>query len=224
MQQFIRSTRGIKYSDFIYGRSSHKYMINDDGNSIDYDFKFSNCIYIKIPRLNNANVKKINRILTNNLRKDNLIIDLRGSTGGYIEACADLCQMLLPECEIFTNNYRNKKTIYYSDEAQIKFDNIFVFVNEHTASSSEILALALKKKLNNCFILGNETTQKQYGQDYIHNKKYKFTLITTSFMWTVGGEGASDLNKCIIPSSYHEKYYNDDDYFGSLRNLLKLRS
>jgi len=84
------------------------------------------------------------------------------------------------------------------------------------------LALTLKKNLINCFVLGNKTQQKQCGQDYIFNKKYKFTLVITSFFWSVTGDGTVKLNEYLGVDNYKQTIYRDvNDYFRNIISLLE---
>ena len=109
------------------------------------------------------------------------IIDLRHSASGSIKNCAKICSLLLPKGNIFTQEFKNKNVTYVSDENYYKFDEIFILVDNYTASSSEILAYALKTKLNNCKLIGYKTYGKTVGQDIRTNKKQGFILSTVTF-------------------------------------------
>ena len=74
---------------------------------------------------------------------------------------------------------------YYSDANIVKFKRIFVLTNEHTASSSELLALGLKKNLPNVTIVGRPTYGKGVGQTVYENKSKKYLIYLVSFYWNV---------------------------------------
>lgn len=59
---------------------------------------------------------------------------------------------------------------------KVKFKHIYIFVNQNSASSSELLSLGLKKYLNNVTIIGTPTVGKGVGQITFEdkNKKYYF--------------------------------------------------
>lgn len=73
------------------------------------------------------------------------ILDLRNNGGGRLDAAVEIAQMIVPKGKIIDVVYREKEksTSYYSDLTTKDFDMV-TLVNEHTASSSEILASAIQ--------------------------------------------------------------------------------
>ncbi|NMB32823.1 MAG: tetratricopeptide repeat protein [Clostridium sp.] len=130
-----------------------------------------------------------------------LAIDLRDNPGGLIDPTMDILDYLLPQCTTGYLIYRNGNLhIYDSSVAQIQFRKVLVLVNKNSASSSEILALALKKHLDNVTIIGEPTLGKGVGQSVYEDRKKKYLLYVVSFYWNVIEENIAD--KGITPDVY----------------------
>jgi len=130
-----------------------------------------------------------------------LIIDLRDNLGGVTSSSNDILDYLLPACTTSYIVYRDGYMYpYYSDAAQIKFKKILVLVNEYSASSSEILALGLKKHLSNVVIIGHPTVGKGVGQLAYEDKAKKYMIYLVSFYWNVMEENI--MEKKIVPDIY----------------------
>lgn len=185
---FIKDTRGSEFSFFKkYNPYLYKMYHNQKNNisDIEYHFNIDNSIFIRPNFQDNFIDKKLSKLINQNQDKKYLIIDLRQLSGGSIKNCANICNILLPKGDIFTQEFKNKRVTYTSDNNYHKFTNIFILVDKYTASSSEILAYALKTKLENCKLIGYKTHGKIVGQDIRTNKKQGFILSTVSFKWYI---------------------------------------
>lgn len=130
-----------------------------------------------------------------------LVIDLKDNTGGLTSSSTDILDFLLPACTTSYIVYRDGYIYsYYSDDSQIKFKKILVLVNEYSASSSEILALGLKKYLNNVVIIGHPTVGKGVGQIVYEDKAKKYVIYLVSFYWNV-------MEKNIMGEKIHPDIY-----------------
>lgn len=82
---------------------------------------------------------------------ENLIIDLRDNTGGYLSAALDIAGSLLPsESNVFVEVDKNgDEKVYTSSKnyTQVPFEKIYILQNENSASASEVLIGALKDNL-----------------------------------------------------------------------------
>lgn len=116
----------------------------------------------------------------------NVIIDLRGNTGGYVTSVNKIADMFLDKGEIISS----QKTLIeaFSKEnksensAIFNFNKIIILQDNLTASASEILIGALKDNLDNVTLLGETTFGKGIGQTTIPLKK-GFYLKATAFTW-----------------------------------------
>lgn len=97
---------------------------------------------------------------------NNLVIDLRDNTGGYLSAAMDIAGSLLPsESPIFVEKDKegNEKTFKSSKNyTQVPFEHIYVLQNGSTASASEVLIGALKETLGEDVV--TTIGQKTYGK------------------------------------------------------------
>lgn len=181
MKQFVAQTRNNMYTEFsFYKKKNYKNHSFD----IITDIYFKKVLYVKFSLWDKLSPIKFMKIL-DSINKDFLIIDLRSCTGGYLKSCLEICNMLLPECEIVSLNYKRKIVTHYSDEYYYKFKKIFIMLDKSTASSCEILAYSLYTNLNNVILLGEPTFKKTFGQDYIINKKYNFYFLVPTFKWFI---------------------------------------
>jgi tetratricopeptide (TPR) repeat protein len=118
--------------------------------------------------------------------KLSLIIDLRDNGGGLSEVANNILDMLLPEkTTSYTIDRDGNVGQFYSGKGYTKFEKIIVLVNENSASSSELLALSLKKHLNNVTIVGRPTFGKGVGQISFENKSKRYCIFLVNFYWNV---------------------------------------
>lgn len=93
-----------------------------------------------------------------------LIIDLRNNAGGYVEQGIEIADMLLPECNItYTEDKAKNKENFDSDVKCTKLKYVFL-VNGNTASTSEILAAAIKDNKG-----GKIVGENTFGKGIIQN-------------------------------------------------------
>jgi len=207
-ENFINKTNNDKYTYFDF------YKKRKISNSpLESDIKFKNFLYVKLISFSNISNKFSSVICSNSLPF--LILDLRENIGGDIEECAKIANLLLPKCDIVNLKYKYKMVSYLSDENFKKFDKIFVFVGNHTISSAEILALSLKYNLNNVFVLGNKTFEKNIGQTTYINSKYNYIFNLSTFEWNVCGQQSDKIVDRI-----NENFKNSDDYFKAALSLV----
>lgn len=115
-----------------------------------------------------------------------LVIDLRDNGGGLASQSNDVLDLLLPACTtsylIYRDGYMDS---YYSDDYCTKFKGIYIFTNQNSASSAELLTLGLKKFLPDVTVVGSPTLGKGVGQCVYENKAKKYKIYLVSFYWNV---------------------------------------
>ena len=103
-------------------------------------------------------------------KSQKLIIDLRGNTGGYLEAAVDICSWFLPMGEIVAREQfgNGEEQLYRSKGYDIFNDNfkMVILVNKGSASASEIMAGALKEH-GKAILVGEKTYGKGSVQELI---------------------------------------------------------
>lgn len=105
--------------------------------------------YIKINRFAETTYEEFKTGLTK-LKKEGLttlVIDLRDNGGGYMDEAIDIADELLKDKQliVFTKNKKgNIKKTYATKKGDFEKGNVFVLINENSASASEILAGAIQ--------------------------------------------------------------------------------
>ncbi len=125
-----------------------------------------------------------------------IILDLRNNTGGLVNAAVEIAQEIVPKGKIIDVKYRQSEyNITYKSTLPKKEFEWIVLVNEHTASSSEILASAMqdskaaklvgtktfgKAVIQNMFPLTNGSVFKLTVGEYVtrNGKKINHTGLT----------------------------------------------
>ena len=112
----------------------------------------------------------------------NVIIDLRGNTGGYLSAAKDISEVLLPKDSVIfqekdkDGNIRKLRT---EQEGQADFDRIVILQDGSSASASEVLIGALKDNLDNVTTVGTQTYGKgteQVSVPFTDGTSLKYTI------------------------------------------------
>lgn len=96
----------------------------------------------------------------------NLIIDLRNNPGGVVDyAMKTTDKLITQEHTLFTFFAKGEVMFmeYFSDSDGYTFDNIYILVNQDTASAAEAMTISLKS-LSDATIVGTKTYGKQIGQ------------------------------------------------------------
>lgn len=137
----------------------------------------------------------VNKLKSENVTK--LILDLRNNGGGQVIAAVDVARQIVPKGKIIDVEYRDKNLnhTYNSDLQKAPFE-IVTLVNEHTASSAEILASAIQD--SGVGILMGENT---YGKAVIQSPFYVNNGMVIKL--TIGGyitRNGNEINKVgLIP-------------------------
>ena len=135
---------------------------------------------------------KLEELQSKNVKS--LIVDLRNNGGGIVQEATQIADYLLDKDQkiIITKDKQGKEEITLSKEDKITDLPVVVLVNGYTASSSEILASALKDN-NRAKVVGTKT----YGKGVIQNV-YRLTdgsalKLTTHEYYTAIGNKINKL-------------------------------
>ena len=99
---------------------------------------------------------------------DNLIVDLRNNTGGYVNSAIDITSIFLKEKVVLIEEWGDETTKdYMTTKDPIALDTpLYILVNKGTASASEIAAGALQD-YNRAILIGTSTFGKGLIQNWI---------------------------------------------------------
>lgn len=131
--------------------------------------KDKNTGYIYIETFSNTVAKQISNALNKMEDEgiDNLIIDVRGNTGGYLSAADDISELFLQKGKVIYSLESKLGKKSYKDTTDDKREyKVVVLINGASASSSEILAAALKDSYG-ALLVGN----KSYGKGKVQSTK-----------------------------------------------------
>lgn len=129
-----------------------------------------------------------------------IIIDLRNNTGGLVNECLDIADMILPkgDIELITLDAKGNKDISKSTKDPIVEGEIVVLVNEYSASASEILVAALKEN-NKAEVVGKTTYGKGVIQSVLSLNDGSVLKLTVSEYFTPTEQ---KINKVGIAPDY----------------------
>ena len=146
---------------------------------------------------------------------DAVIFDVRSNTGGQLDICLEICDMVLPEgIIVYTEDRYGYREYYYSQAKHYDFP-MAILVNELTASASEIFASAAQD-YEIAAIVGTQT----YGKGIVQTQ-YPFLsdnaamkLTTSSYYSPLGrsihGEGVTPDVAVELDESYDASIYAPD--------------
>ena len=113
-------------------------VLDNNGKKTGYIYiaSFSDTVYEQfkesLEKLENENI-------------DNLIVDVRGNTGGYLKAATDIANLFLEKGKIiYSLEGKNTKEVFKDETEESRGYSVTVIINEASASASEILSAALR--------------------------------------------------------------------------------
>lgn len=139
-------------------------------NQVEGEVLENNIGYIEIPSFDEDTAKdfkaKFEELQKQNIKS--LIIDLRNNGGGIVSEALDIADYIADKDSVllYTVDKNNKEKVEKSKNNPIISMPVVILVNENTASSSEILAGALKD-LGKAKIVGTKTYGKGVIQDLL---------------------------------------------------------
>ncbi len=146
-------------------------------------------LVVKIGAFNKKTLSKTKEVLEN-VEAKALIIDLRGCPGGMTGEAIAIADMFLDEGIVTSVKGKNEnEEVYYNADDEKFFDDkpIFVLVDGETASSAEILAIALKEQ-SRAKVIGTTTQGKASTQKLISLENGSVLAITNGFFNSPSGE------------------------------------
>jgi carboxyl-terminal processing protease len=150
---------------------------------------------------------------------DNLIIDLRNNTGGYVDSAIDITSIFLEEKVVLIEEWGDG-TIkdYLTSKDPLALDTpLYILVNRGTASASEITAGALQD-YNRAILIGTTTFGKGLIQNWIPLKGENGAIRISIAHWlTPYGRQIQDLG--LTPDIEIE--FTETDYYNGVDTQLE---
>ncbi len=215
VMEHLRGKKGTSVNVSIF-RTNHKelidYTIVRDKipiNSIDATYMADkNTAYIKLNRFAKTTMEEFHLSL-NQLRQQgmkNLILDLRGNTGGLLNAAVELSDEFLDEGKliVYTEGLRSPRQDFKATTTgDFEKGNLIVLINEGSASASEIVSGAIQD-WDRGIVIGRRSFGKGLVQRPFQLPDGSIIRLTASRYYTPTG-------RCIQKSYENgtESYYKD---------------
>lgn len=120
-------------------------------NSLDASYMLNdNTGYIKLNKFSATTTTEFIdaiKVLKTNYKLSNLVLDLRGNGGGYLNAAVELADQFLPAFKlvVYTSGLHSDKKEYSSTAlGELEQGRLVVLIDENSASASEIVAGAIQ--------------------------------------------------------------------------------
>lgn len=141
-----------------------------------------------------------------------LIIDLRNNGGGIVEEATNMADMMVEKDKtlLITKGKDDKEEITKSEKEKVINIPIVILVNENTASSSEILAAAVKENNENVKIVGTNTYGKGVIQTIFSLTDGSGIKLTTNAYYT---PKHNEINKVGIKPDIEVELPEGEDFY-----------
>lgn len=152
---------------------------------------------------NNITEKLLGKHLNEIQGYSNLILDLRGNSGGHADSLIKVLDFFFEKGQVMIKN----KTFNYHEEIvkeyraktkkHIDFERIIILADERTASCSELMIISLQESFDNVIVIGENTYGKGIGMS-VRQFKDGSGLIYINAYW-YGPKGGNPTDEVIRP-------------------------
>jgi len=221
VQEHLRGKKGTKVTVFVKrGKNPEllEFTITRDKipmNSINvYFMADKNTGYIRLERFAQTSTQEFHDAITRLKARGmkNLIFDLRGNGGGYLQSAFEIANEFIGNDKIivYTDNFRKTgETFKSTNGGDFQKGKLIILIDENSASASEIVSGATQD-WDRALLIGRRTFGKGLVQKPIYLPDGSQVRLTISKYYTPSG-------RCI------QRPYNDglDSYFDDLNNRSK---
>lgn len=191
--------------------------------SVDVAYMLNDSIgYIKLDRFARNSYVEFKKSLKTLLKKgmSDLILDLRGNGGGYIDIANKIADEFLEDDKLIVFTKNNKGTVhklYATEKGSFENGELYVLIDENSASASEIVAGALQDN-DKGTIIGRRSFGKGLVQEEMELGDGSAVRLTTARYYTPTGRSIqkpykkSDGNKnhIVYDADINQRYYNGE--------------
>ncbi len=169
--------------------------------------------YIKLTRFAKSSINEFHESIAQ-LREQgmkDLILDLRGNSGGFLNVAVDLSDQFLPEKKliVYTEGMRSPKQEFFStSKGDLMNGKVIVLINEGSASASEIVSGAVQD-WDRGLVVGRRSFGKGLVQRPFNLPDGSMIRLTTARYFTPTGRS--------IQKPYEEGV---EEYYKDLKNRL----
>ncbi|WP_347923094.1 S41 family peptidase [Pontimicrobium sp. SW4] len=184
--------------------------------SVDASYMLSeNLGYIKVNRFAESTYKEFKKGLKNlqNLGATKLVLDLRDNPGGFLHIAEQIADEFLEDDKLilFTKNKKGKIEKYFAtNKGDFENGDIYVLINENSASASEVIAGALQDN-DKGTILGRRSFGKGLVQRDMALGDGSAVRLTVSRYYTPTGRSIQRSYENGNEDYYHEYYKRIDN-------------
>lgn len=171
--------------------------------------------YIKITTFSKTTyqefLKGVDKLKRSGMKK--LIVDLRGNTGGYMDAATNIADEFLDSTNLIVytqGKSRARQNIYSNPGGECIDEKVVLLIDEFSASASEILAGAIQDN-DRGTIIGRRSFGKGLVQEQVYFKDGSALRLTTARYYTPSGRS--------IQKPYRSG--NDDAYFNDINTRFR---
>lgn len=203
-----------KTNDSLFNMTINRGKVNI--KSIDVSYMLNDSIgYIKIDRFARNTYHEFNTALTQLKEHNNLtdlVIDLRGNGGGFIDIANKIVDEFLEDEKliVFTKNNKNDVDEYFATEkGTFEKGGLYVLIDENSASASEIVAGALQDN-DKGIIIGRRSFGKGLVQEEMDLGDGSAVRLTTARYYTPTGRSIQKPYKSKKSINDTTPSYQDD--------------
>ncbi len=170
--------------------------------------------YVKLDRFTSTTSRELDEALRRLKRKGmkRLVLDLRGNSGGYLNAAVEVADKFIPGGNIIVSTKGRLSSsfqqFYSTSEKTHDLNPIIVLIDHGSASASEIVAGAIQD-LDRGLILGKTSFGKGLVQSQYRFHDGSALLITTARYYTPSGRPIQRKFFDKSKDEYYREAYND---------------
>ncbi|MCF8369183.1 MAG: S41 family peptidase [Bacteroidales bacterium] len=213
----LKGKRGTKVNVNIYRRglaSLLDFEITRDvipTFSVDFYYMPAEAIgYMKVSKFSATTYKEFKEAARDLLNQGmkNLILDLRGNTGGYLQAAIDISDEFLVKDKlvVYTKGQNQpKESFYATTKGSLENTNLIILIDDNTASASEIVAGAIQDN-DRAIIIGRRSFGKGLVQRQLDLLDGSALRLTIARYYTPTGRC---IQKPYKPGDGFDEYYSE---------------
>jgi len=167
--------------------------------------------YVKLSKFSATTAEELSQALSNLRAKgmQSLVLDLRGNSGGYLQAAISVADEFLPEGKliVYTKGYnRPKQVANATGHGFFEKGKLIVLIDEGSASSSEIVAGALQDN-DRATLVGRRSFGKGLVQEQLSLPDGSAIRLTVARYYTPTGRSIQKPYVNGHSQEYHDELY-----------------